>query len=199
MQQNPSRHRAGRRRFLVGLVATGALSGATACQGHLSSPVSSTASIRQPRVSPTEVPTPPSSSMAVDFGRVVRLDAVQLGGETVRPGDYVRIWLHWIAVGVAQEDLRSLGEIVGPNGRVVGKEDDQIGDRRNQLTRWRVGDRQINEMRIRVPPSARPGEYGLVVAVLRPDNQTRVPISSPTDRVSPWSEDGVLVGTIDVG
>ena len=53
-------------------------------------------------------------------------------------------------------------------------------------------------MRVRVTSSAAPGEYGLAVGVLRPDNQTAVQISSRLPVGSDWQEDSVLVGTVVV-
>ncbi len=83
-------------------------------------------------------------------------------------------------------------------GRVVGKEDDQIGRRKHQLSRWAPGERQVDEMRIRIAPSTPPGEYGLSIAVLRPDNETHVAITSRPVRTTLWGEDAVLVGTVEV-
>ena len=53
-------------------------------------------------------------------------------------------------------------------------------------------------MRILVTPNAAPGEYGLAVGVLRPDNQTSVPVTTHAAAASDWQEDAVLVGTVVV-
>ena len=197
----------GRRRFLAGGLALGALATLTACQNRLPVPPPfATPAPTQPRrpqpLPDAQAPDAPETRVDVDFGRAVRLEGVTIDHDGVQPGEYLRVWLHWLALDVSQEDLRALGRVVGPNGRVVGKEDDQIGRRKNYLSRWRPGDRQVDEMRIRITPSVEPGEYALVMAVLRPDNQTYVPISSPagasSTQPSRWGEDGVIVGTIEV-
>jgi hypothetical protein len=51
-------------------------------------------------------------------------------------------------------------------------------------------------MRMRIAMGAPAGEYGLALGVLRPDNQTTVPMSTRPQTVSTWQEDSVLVGTI---
>jgi hypothetical protein len=132
------------------------------------------------------------------FGRAVRLEGVTIERDTVRPGGYLRIWLYWQSVAVSQEDLRSVGQLIAEGWRVLASEDDQIGRRRRFLSRWEVGERSVDEMRIRVGPSVGPGEYGLAIGVLRPDNQTHVPLTTRPPAASIWKEDAVLVGTIEV-
>ena len=197
-------HSAGRRRFLLAALALGTQSIVSACQQRLPlstpTPGSSTAPARRPQpLADVTPPADPSVRLDVDFAGIVRLEGVSIEQESVRPGDFLRVWLYWQAIGDPPEDLRSMGELVAPNGRTVGREDDQIGPRRNQLSRWRRGDRGIDEMRIRVAPNTPSGEYSLGVAVLRPDNETRVPLTSPQDALAFSSEDAVLVTTIEVG
>ena len=198
----------GRRRFLVGGLALGTLATLAGCQSRLPvpPPFGSTPATQPRRPQPlpdAEPPDAPGTRVDVDFGRAVRLEGVTIDGDGVRPGEYLRVWLHWLALSPTQEDLRALGRVVGPDGKVVGKEDDQIGRRKNYLSRWHPGDRQVDEMRIRIAPSTPPGEHALVLAVLRPDNQTHVPITSPPGATAaqppPWGEDSVIVGTIEVG
>src|SRR6266540_4349887 len=81
--------------------------------------------------------------------------------ETVRAGEYLRIWLYWQSVAASQEDLRSVGQVVADGWRIAASEDDQIGRRRHFLSRWETGERSVDEMRIRIAPSVGPGEYGL--------------------------------------
>ena len=195
MQQNPVARSSGRRRLILGALALAAASIVGACQGD--QPASRGAPQRPQALPPAEAPAAPLSRVDVDFGHTVRLEGVSIEQDVVRPGDYLRVWLHWEALAPVQEDLRSLGQVVAPTGRVVGKEDDQIGPRKNYLSRWRHGDRHTDEMRIRISPSAPPGEYALVMAVLRPDNQTHVPITARGEQLY-YGEDSVLVGTIEV-
>jgi hypothetical protein len=143
-------------------------------------------------------PAVPAIRLDAVFGRVVRLEGVTIERDTARPGEYLRVWLHWQSVAECQEDLRSAGQLVSDGWRVLANEDDQIGKRRRFLSRWEVGERSVDEMRIRIAPSVDLGHYDLAVAVLRPDNQTHVPITSRLPDASVWQEDGVLIGTIEV-
>jgi hypothetical protein len=148
---------------------------------------------------PSGPPTSPGVPVGAVFGRVVTLEGVTIDRDTVKAGDDLRLWLHWQLTAEAQEDLRSIGRLVTENGRVLASEDDQIGGRRRHLTRWLVGDRAVDEMRVRVSPNAGPGEYELAIGVLRPDNQTAVPVTSRlTSSVTDWQEDAVVVGTIAI-
>ena len=56
----------------------------------------------------------------------------------------------------------------------------------------------VDEMRLRVTTNCPPGEYGLVVGVLRPDNQTAVPVTARPSAANQGQEDAVLVGTVEV-
>jgi hypothetical protein len=147
---------------------------------------------------PTSPPATPHVLVGASFGRVVTLEGVTLEHDTIRAGDYLRIWLHWRSIAPSSEDLRSIGRLITGNGRVLASEDDQIGGRRRHLSKWQVGDRSIDEMRLRLTANTAPGEYGLVVGVLRSDNQTAVPLTGRSPAGSDWQEDAVLIGTIEV-
>ncbi|MCC7372149.1 MAG: hypothetical protein IT306_27285 [Chloroflexi bacterium] len=147
---------------------------------------------------PAGVPTSPALWVGATFGKSVALEGVTLDQESARAGEYLRLWLHWQSIAPAAEDLRSIGRLVTPQGRVLGSEDDQIGGRRRHLTRWQVGERCVDEMRLRILPSASPGEYGLVIGVLRPDNQTAVPVTTRPQAAASWHEDAVLVAMVEV-
>ncbi len=184
------------------------LAALTGCENRLpiSSPFAATPTATAPRraqpLADAPPPEAPATRLDVDFARTIRLEGVTVAEGSVRTGQYLRVWLHWLVLDLSQEDLRALGRVVDATGRVVGKEDDQIGPRKNYLSRWRPCDRQVDEMRIRIGQSAAPGECALVLAVLRPDNQTHVPITSIPGRGagqnSLWGEDAVLVGAIEV-
>jgi hypothetical protein len=80
----------------------------------------------------------------------------------------------------------------------LASEDDQIGGRKRYLTRWQVGERVVDEMRLRLTPNTTPGEYSLAIGVLRPDNQTPVPVTARAAVAQDWQEDAILVGTVEV-
>jgi len=192
-----------RRRLFGGLAAVGLSLLAAGCEPRL--PIVPTkAATPPPRraepapLPPARPPAAPATKVGAIFGRVLTLEGITIDQDTVKAGDSLRIWLHWQLTTEPQEDFRSIGRLVTGGGRVVASEDDQIGGRKRRLTRWKVGDRAVDEMRVRVAPSAAAGEYGLTLGVLRPDNQTAVPITSRQPGVSDWQEDAVLVGTVVV-
>lgn len=149
-------------------------------------------------LAPAGPPAAPRTLVGTTFGRVVTLEGVTVEREAVKAGEYLRIWLHWQSAASSQEDLRSIGRVVTTNGRVFASEDDQIGGRKRHLSRWTVGERVVDEMRIRVTPSSAPGEYGVAIGVLRPDNLTAVPVTGRAPSAATWQEDAVLVGTVEV-
>jgi hypothetical protein len=149
-------------------------------------------------LAPAGLPTAPNTLVGATFGRVITLEGVTVERDAVKAGDYLRIWLHWHAPAQSQEDLRSIGRVVTTGGRVLASEDDQIGGRKRHLSRWQVGERVVDEMRLRVTPSSAPGEYGLAIGVLRPDNLTAVPMTSRAPTAATWQEDAVLVSTIEI-
>lgn len=193
-----------RRRLLGGLAMVSLSALAAGCEGKLPPLPTPLAGAQPRRVSPAPLepakpPAVPSIMLGASFGKVVTLEGVTVEREIVPAGEYFRIWLHWLAIAPATEDLRSIGRLMSPTGRVLASEDDQIGGRRRHLTRWRVGERNIDEMRMLVAPSAAAGEYGLIVGVLRPDNQTSVPLTTrPQTTPASWQEDAVLVSMVEV-
>jgi hypothetical protein len=192
-----------RRRLLGGLAGVGLSIVTAGCDRRL--PIVSTSLATSASRKATPVPLPPAGPpsepgvlVGATFGRAVVLEGVTIDQDTVTSGDYLRLWLHWQLVAPPPEDFRSIGRLVTNGGRVVASEDDQIGGRRRHLTRWQVGDRCVDEMRVLVTASAAPGEYGLAVGVLRPDNQTPVPLTSRPPSATDWDEDAVLIGMIVV-
>ena len=149
-------------------------------------------------LAPVGTPAAPKTLVGATFGRVITLEGVTVERDVVKAGDYLRIWLHWYSAAPSQEDLRSIGRVVTSGGRVLASEDDQIGGRKRHLSRWQVGERVVDEMRLRVTPSSAPGEFGLAIGVLRPDNLTAVPVTSRAPSAATWQEDAMLVATIEV-
>ena len=194
---------ASKRRLFCGLLAVGASVLASGCDRSFAlapSPLAG-APARKPTSTPLEPAKPPpapKTAVGATFGRIVLLEGVTVDQEAVKAGDDLRIWLHWQSVAAASEDWRSIGRLVTANGRVIASEDDQVGGRRRFLTRWQVGERVVDEMRLRVTANCPPGEYGLVVGVLRPDNQTAVPVTARPSAANQGQEDAVLVGTVEV-
>jgi hypothetical protein len=192
-----------RRRLLGGLAIVGLSAFAAGCEGKLPAMPTPLAGTQARRISPAplepaEAPATPAIAVGAAFGKVVVLEGVTIEREIVQAGEYLRIWLHWQSAGPATEDFRSIGRLMAASGRVLAAEDDQIGGRRRHLTRWTVGERNVDEMRLRVAPSAGAGEYGLMVGVLRPDNQTAVPVTTRPQTAASWQEDAVLVGMVEV-
>jgi hypothetical protein len=192
-----------RRRLLAGLTTVGLAVLAAACD-RTTLPIGATpfATPTPRRAAPTpladaEAPPSPKTVVGATFGRTVVLEGVTIDNDMVPAGEYLRVWLHWQTVAPAPEDWRSIGRLVTTNGRVVASEDDQVGGRRRHLTRWHVGDRVVDEMRLRVTPNCPVGEYGLMIGVLRPDNQTAVPVTARPGAAY-GQEDAVLVGTVEV-
>lgn len=136
--------------------------------------------------------------VGVHFGKILSLDGVTFENDVLKPGDQWRLWLHWRLIGTSSEDCRALCELVGPQGRVFAREDDHIGSRRSRLSRWSVGTRNVDEMRLRVSPSALAGELAVVLSVLRADNQTRVPLDLAGRGFDRLRDDGVVLGTVEI-
>jgi len=203
MLARPAPRSFSRRRLLGGVAVFGLSLFTAGCDGKLLSvptPLAGTPPRRnEPEpLAPAGPPAAPTTLVGATFGRVVTLEGVTVERDVVKAGDYLRIWLHWNATAHSQEDLRSIGRVVTAGGRVLASEDDQIGGRKHHLSRWKVGERVVDEMRLRVAPSSAPGEYGLAIGVLRPDNVTAVPVTSRAPTASTWQEDAVLVSTIEI-
>ena len=203
MLARSARSSVSRRRVVGGLAVIGLSVVAAGCDGKL--PIVPTPLAgSQPRrnepaaLAPAGPPESPRTPVGATFGRVLTLEGVSVERDAVKAGDYLRIWLHWHATAQSQEDFRSIGRVVTAGGRVLASEDDQIGGRKRHLSRWQAGERVVDEMRLRVTPSSAPGEYGLAIGVLRPDNLTAVPVTSRAPSAATWQEDAVLVGTVEV-
>ncbi len=194
--------RVSRRRLVHGLAVAGLSVVLAGCDRKLPMvPTPSTTAIRKPEppaLAPAGAPAVPGSPIGATFGRVLVLEGVTVERDVVKAGEYLRIWLHWQSAAPSQEDFRSIGRVVGLGERVLASEDDQIGGRKRHLSRWQLGEKVVDEMRLRVTPSSAPGEYGLAIGVLRPDNLTPVPITGRAASATTWQEDAVLVGTVEI-
>ncbi len=192
-----------RRRLVGGLTVVGLSLFVAGCDGKL--PIVSTPPAGAPSrrnepapLAPAGPPAVPKTLVGAVFGRVLTLEGVTVDRDVVKAGNDLRIWLHWHSTAHSQEDLRSIGRVVTAGGRVLASEDDQIGGRKRHLSRWKVGERVVDEMRLRVTPSSAPGEYGLAIGVLRSDNLTAVPVTGRAPSAATWQEDAVLVDTIEI-
>jgi hypothetical protein len=145
-----------------------------------------------------EPPRLPAFPLDVEFGRGLRLDGVSLARRSLPPGTKFRLWLYWTAIAQCDEDLRSVGSLFADGGRILAREDDQIGGHRHVLSVWAMGERNVDEMEISVARKTPEGEYLLGISVLRADRQTAVPVSSRTSHAVAPGEAAVAVTTIAV-
>ncbi|MFN8522168.1 MAG: hypothetical protein U0821_03590 [Chloroflexota bacterium] len=180
-----------------GLVAVATLA-VTGCDPRPTEPAVPTRAARTRPLGHSDPPEAPGVPAGIEFGRVLRLTGVALDQDSAHAGDQLRLWLYWQSLAAAPEDWRSLTEVVNPVGRVVAREDDYVGERRRRLSKWVIGDRQIDEVRVRIPGSTPQGEYAVVVSILRQDNQTNVRVSNHQGSLPIVSEERVVAATIEV-
>jgi hypothetical protein len=118
---------------------------------------------------------------AVDFGGQVRLTGTDLEAAQVRPGDTLRLALHWQAQTPPAQDYTVLIHVDSADGQTVAVADGPANGGLYPMSRWQPGESVVDRRAVALPPDLAPGRYRLDVGLYRPDSGERVPMLSGGD------------------
>ncbi len=124
------------------------------------------------------------------FGEAIALTGVDLPQTTVSAGDWLRFNLIWQAEQPVETNLTVFTQLIGPNGRVWGQQDNEPGGGWYQTSLWLPGQPIIDAYAFRVQPDAPPGVYRLIAGLYHSEIQQRIPLQN--------GQDFVEVGMVEV-
>jgi hypothetical protein len=111
---------------------------------------------------------PPSRHLGIDLGDQIRLTGYDLAwpaGASLIPGQTLHLALHWLAIDRATHNYTVFTQLIGPDGRVYGQQDNQPQGGRYPTSAWEVGRPVIDRYDLTLGESAPPGEYRLLVGM----------------------------------
>ena len=150
-----------------------------------------------------EGPQRPGVPLEVCLGEEIRLegytgvvDGAALDGRVVRPGDAVRLTLHWAATGTPGGDYSVFVHLLGPDGGLVTQQDNPpVGGTRPTFG-WERGERLDDPYELTVPVDAVPGAYTLVAGMY--DWRTGERVEALGECTTALADNRVVLATFEV-
>jgi hypothetical protein len=108
---------------------------------------------------------PATRPIRVDLGNQIQLLGYDLGADRLRPGETLPLVLHWQATGQPQTDYTVFTQLIGPDGRVWGQQDNQPQAGRYPTSAWELRRQVIDRYALKVKEGAPPGQYHLLAGM----------------------------------
>ena len=117
---------------------------------------------------------PPGRPLTVELGGEIRLLGFDLDRDRLKPGEALQLVLHWQAMQPPSQDYTVFTQLLGPDGRVWGQQDNQPQANRYPTTAWPPQEHVVDRYLIPLHPAAPPGEYRLLVGMYQLANGQRL-------------------------
>jgi hypothetical protein len=159
--------------------------------------------LAQIRVKDPAEGTPPATPVQVELGGQIRLqgyDLVAPADGTAEPSlgarGMLNLALHWQATRRPAMDYTVFTQLVGPDGRVWGQQDNQPQGGRYPTTAWEVGQSVVDRYSLTLSVDAPRGEYRLLVGMY--DLATGIRLPAATEDGTRLADDAILIATVPV-
>jgi len=129
----------------------------------------------QIRISDPAEAQPPSHRLVVRLGQHIQLLGYDLPRTSVRAGESLALALHWQALSTPPSDYTVFTQLIGPDGRVWGQQDNPPQGGRYPTSAWSAGDKVVDRYLIPVRPDAPAGLYHLWVGMYTLSTGARLP------------------------
>ena len=123
---------------------------------------------------PARIETPVDAT----FGAPARLLGYALSPARVKPGDQLKLTLHWQALGPAEQEYVVFTHLLDAESRVVAQHDKPPLGGANPTTGWQAGEYVSDDYVLNVPATAAPGDYELEVGLYDPATGARAPVKA---------------------
>jgi 4-amino-4-deoxy-L-arabinose transferase-like glycosyltransferase len=143
--------------------------------------------------------TLPSTAVGVDLGDMLSLVGYDLNppaGMRLVVGQTLNLTLYWQALRRPTRDFTVFTQLVGPDGRVHGQQDNQPQGGRYPTTAWDVAQMVIDRYALTVPDGAPRGQYRLLVGMY--DLATGVRLPAVRANGTPLADDAIELTTLVV-
>jgi 4-amino-4-deoxy-L-arabinose transferase-like glycosyltransferase len=135
------------------------------------------------------------SPLNAELGDEIAMVGYELAGETVEPGQILRLTLLWSATSLPTDDYVVFVHLVGSAGELIAQHDAQpVGGFRSTST-WNIGEIVADKHGLLIPLEMQPGEYQLMGGLYLPATGERLPVQREGDEMG---ADSVLLATIRV-
>lgn len=114
---------------------------------------------------------------------------------SIAPGDWLRFTLYWCAERATETDYTVFTQLIGPDGRVWGQQDNPPVGGWYPTSLWQPGETVVDDYAVPVDSTAPPGDYRLIVGMYDPVSGERSGITAGPGA----GGDFVPVGSIAVG
>lgn len=132
-----------------------------------------------------------------DVAALAGWDLLSDGGEplrALRPGQTVRVRLHWQALRGSDVAYKGFVHLLAPDGTLVAQDDQQPQEGFLPTPLWREGLSVVDEYTLTVPRGAAAGEYTLLAGLYDESSLQRLPVTLNGDPAG----DAVRLGTVRV-
>jgi hypothetical protein len=148
-------------------------------------------------------PQTPAVPLRVCLGEHMRLSGYTLvvdgappSGHILHPGQFLRLTLHWTAVGKPEMDYNVFVHLVGPDGTLVTQQDNPPLRGTYPTLLWEPGLRLDDPYELAIPTEASPGPYMLMTGMY--DWRTGERLEALADCTFPLSQDQIALTTVEV-
>jgi hypothetical protein len=138
---------------------------------------------------------PPQESADYQLGPAIRLVGYDLDRRPYRPGDTLRLTLHWQAGASPESDLTVFTQLLGPDSQLHGQMDHPPINGLWPTTRWQPGNRLADRYDLLLDPAALPGVYHVLVGMYNPQTGQRQPV---THQGQPVPDNAIFLAQIMV-
>lgn len=108
------------------------------------------------------------------FGQRIELLGYRLEHDSVKPGNYFRLWLYWKAAAEISEDYIVFVHLLDADGKTVAQSDGLPGSGLYPTWAWTPGETVEDEHLVPLEIGASPGPYQLSVGLYEPDSLSRL-------------------------
>jgi hypothetical protein len=133
------------------------------------------------------IPHPLSARFGVaDSEDSIALLGYDLEPDALTPGDTLHLILYWQALNQISQPYTVFTHLVGPDGRLIGQQDNMPLHNTLPTTCWIQGEVIADPYDIRVNPRAPAGDYALGTGIYRWETGERLVATGPTVTPDHW-------------
>lgn len=139
---------------------------------------------------------PVERGLGVRLGEGIHLLGYSLVDQKVRPGEIIRLTLHWKTSEEIETGYKVFVHLLDGEGRIVAQRDSEPVGGSRPTSGWGMGEEIWDNYGIMLPEELPSGEYQLVVGMYDPTGGERLPIYGIDGERLP--DDRVLLGEVEV-